>query len=609
MNTPPTFHSYALYGILCENAALSADVIRLRNELDAANYRLQNELNAANSRTAMQNETIEQLMSKLALSETANGALHARLRETDRTRASAASSTHDASTETEPESRQHAGTNTEPLAERATTQDASTNTRQETGLNQMATALLRQVRRDTVALKSDAWKRVAAASLSKARQILRLARPVLKSDAWGPMSTALLDSATQALREERLTLKEQRFTNRARSLWQHCRVVMLPKLCKQVRAMERAKTGRRQKLHSLFERAVGRSKAANLAHRKSVLRTHARKLCLKRSWQHVVLAVRAQAADDHYDKHRKIAVKKMRWARKWCRTILMYLRACNYNALCVKEKKRDMARLKKKFLAMPVDERDETILETNLVITELWSILRRRHLNCNIYTSKLKRFHRELHLIVFNNSYATAPPLPEGSDVKDYTIAVESMVNYGFLRLADVVEGFGMLFYLPHENLENMRMEVRVSSITAIANIHYATRERVMSLYESYFEVGVQKRKEEQTAFFGSGVDNAFMAFLQICTERYVNRLTVKPVQEDKRGLKMISVQVRMVRKGDSAVLLQPGTQTVCTVFEAHEKLERGFFDEQVKEVQLLEKKLKIEHQFGAKLQNWKVSR
>ena len=286
----------------------------------------------------------------------------------------------------------------------------------------------------------------------------------------------------------------------------------------------------------------------------------------------------------------------------------MYLHACNYNALCVKEKKRDMARLKKKFLAMPVDERDETILKTNLVITELWSILRRRHLNCNIYTSKLKRFHRELHLIVFNNSYATAPPLPEGSDVKDYTIAVESMVNYGFLRLADAVDGF-LLFYLPLENLANVRMEVRVSSITAIANIHYATRERVMSLYESYFEVGVQKRKEEQTSFFGPGVDNAFMAFLQICTERYVNRLTVKPVQDDKRGLKMISVQVRMVRKGDSAVLLQPGTQTICTVFEAHEKLERGFFDEQVKEVQLLEKKLKIEHRFGAKLQNWKVLR
>jgi hypothetical protein len=203
---------------------------------------------------------------------------------------------------------------------------------------------------------------------------------------------------------------------------------------------------------------------------------------------------------------------------------------------------------------------------------------KRQNLTMQTLPAKIKVFFLELFDII-HKTVEQRKTTPGHVSREEYTAVVGGMVELKLSGLA-VVENNGTIlaFVIPGYEERSTSLIRFQATTNIIADIYDAGFNKIVALYEQNFP---EFMTSARTEYNQRSTENRviFRTRLELLLARsFGRRFHIGGLKESEKGLPLIVIQARMMF-ADLRVIFAKKWETVCTVYEALEKLHMRFFD------------------------------
>jgi hypothetical protein len=279
---------------------------------------------------------------------------------------------------------------------------------------------------------------------------------------------------------------------------------------------------------------------------------------------------------------------RQRIEMRWAKMAILVFRFADF----AQEKNEDDKKATLFWECLPTEIKTETALKRLLICSKTWHMIqktylremqelpsfKRQNLAMQTLPAKIKVFFLELFDIIHKT--VTQRKTTPGHDIQEeYTAVVGGMVELKLSGLA-VVENNGTIlaFVIPgYEERSTSLIRFQVTT-NIIADIYDAGFDKIVALYEQNFPDFMTAARTEYNQ---RSTENRvlFLARLEsLLTSRFGRRFHIGGLKVSEKGLPQIVIQARMMF-ADLRVIFAKKWETVCTVYEALEKLHTRFFD------------------------------
>ena len=203
---------------------------------------------------------------------------------------------------------------------------------------------------------------------------------------------------------------------------------------------------------------------------------------------------------------------------------------------------------------------------------------KRENLAMQTLPAKIKVFFLELFDII-HKTVEQRKTAPGHASQEEYTAVVGGMVELKLSGLA-VVENNGTIlaFVIPGYEERSTSLIRFQATTNIIADIYDAGFNKIVALYEQNFP---EFMTSARTEYNQRSTENRviFLTRLELLLARsFGRRFHIGGLKVSEKGLPQIVIQARMMF-ADLRVIFAKKWETVCTVYEALEKLHMRFFD------------------------------